>query len=436
MFRDPSYFRAMREKVAPHLRTYPSLKVWIAGCSSGEELYSLVILFREEGLESRTLFYATDINQDALAKAAARHLQPRPHAGVHRKSPQVGRQILVVGLLRAAYGGASFDKIAAPTRRVLRSQSRDRRRLRRDATDILPQCADLFRPRLAGSRAWPVQRLAAAQGLSGSGSKESLRFSRHADAFTEFVREEKIYQKRDMMSDASAESGGDRRLGGRSRGLVVDFAGAARRLRVAGHDRGSCTARQEQRSRPICSRPNAPSPVREAEDKEPIRARERSISRPPIIICWWRKTSRLSLSNEEPVHYSRPSIDVLFESAADAYGPQSDRRRVDRRQSGRRQRPGRSGRTRAARRSSRTPHEAFAARDAGSRARRLPECARALTRRHCRLFARRRKDMIALTEPVHFLLVDDLEENLLSLEALLRRDGARLVEGPVGRRGA
>src|SRR6201996_6963865 len=71
MFRDPSYFRAIREKVMPHLRTYPSLKVWIAGCSGGEELYSFVILFREEGLEQRTLFYATDISQNALSRAEA-----------------------------------------------------------------------------------------------------------------------------------------------------------------------------------------------------------------------------------------------------------------------------------------------------------------------------------------------------------------------------
>ena len=69
MFRDPSYYRALREKVLPHLRTYPSLKVWIAGCSNGEELYSLAILFREEGLDQRTLFYATDINPSALQAA-------------------------------------------------------------------------------------------------------------------------------------------------------------------------------------------------------------------------------------------------------------------------------------------------------------------------------------------------------------------------------
>ena len=63
------------------------------------------------------------------------------------------------------------------------------------------------------------------------------------------------------------------------------------------------------------------SQVREAEDKEPTRAAERSISRRPTIICWSRRTEALSLSNEEPVLYSRPSIDVLFETAADAYGP-------------------------------------------------------------------------------------------------------------------
>ena len=75
LFRDPAYFRAIREKVVPHLRTYPSLKVWIAGSSTGEELYSFVILFREEGLEDRTLFYATDISQEAL-DAAARGIYP------------------------------------------------------------------------------------------------------------------------------------------------------------------------------------------------------------------------------------------------------------------------------------------------------------------------------------------------------------------------
>src|SRR5690606_6383449 len=69
MFRDPSYFKALRETVIPVLKTYPSVKVGVAGCSAGEELWSLAILFEEEGLSDRTLFYATDINPEALRDA-------------------------------------------------------------------------------------------------------------------------------------------------------------------------------------------------------------------------------------------------------------------------------------------------------------------------------------------------------------------------------
>src|SRR6202453_3833322 len=71
MFRDPSYFRAVREQVVPLLRTYPSLKIWVAGCSAGEAAYSLAILLREEGLLSKSLIYATDINRRTLHSAAA-----------------------------------------------------------------------------------------------------------------------------------------------------------------------------------------------------------------------------------------------------------------------------------------------------------------------------------------------------------------------------
>src|SRR6202167_1663623 len=69
MFRDPAHVRALREQVVPFLRTYPSLKVWVAGCSAGEEAYSLAILLREEGLLQRSLIYATDINPRMLEKA-------------------------------------------------------------------------------------------------------------------------------------------------------------------------------------------------------------------------------------------------------------------------------------------------------------------------------------------------------------------------------
>ena len=88
MFRDPAYFRALREQVVPLLRTYPSLKVWVAGCSTGEEVYSLAILLREEGLLARTLIYATDINPAGAAEGRGRRLRRRPHRRLHREPSQ------------------------------------------------------------------------------------------------------------------------------------------------------------------------------------------------------------------------------------------------------------------------------------------------------------------------------------------------------------
>jgi chemotaxis protein methyltransferase CheR len=69
LFRDPSFFVIFRKHVVPVLRTYPSLKLWIAGCSTGEEVYSFAILLREEGLLDRCMLYATDINAESLRKA-------------------------------------------------------------------------------------------------------------------------------------------------------------------------------------------------------------------------------------------------------------------------------------------------------------------------------------------------------------------------------
>ncbi|MDH4320264.1 MAG: protein-glutamate O-methyltransferase CheR [Desulfobulbaceae bacterium] len=69
MFRDPDVYAFLRREVVPFLRTYPFLKVWHAGCASGEEVYSLAILLKEEGLYDRTTIYATDFNEVVLDKA-------------------------------------------------------------------------------------------------------------------------------------------------------------------------------------------------------------------------------------------------------------------------------------------------------------------------------------------------------------------------------
>lgn len=70
MFRDPKFFVAVREKVIPVLRTYPFIKIWHAGCSTGEEVYSMAILLKEEGLLDRSIIYATDFNKAVVNKAS------------------------------------------------------------------------------------------------------------------------------------------------------------------------------------------------------------------------------------------------------------------------------------------------------------------------------------------------------------------------------
>ncbi len=70
MFRDPGFFKELRAKVIPQLDTYPHVRVWDAGCSTGEEVYSLAILFKEEGILKKTRIYATDINQKVINEAA------------------------------------------------------------------------------------------------------------------------------------------------------------------------------------------------------------------------------------------------------------------------------------------------------------------------------------------------------------------------------
>jgi len=196
LFRDPSYFRAIRENVVPHLRTYPSLKVWIAGCSSGEELYSFVILFREEGLEQRTLFYATDINQDALARAEAGIYDLDRIQLFTENHRQSGGKSSLSDYYNAAYGRASFDK--SLRKQVVFSDHS----LVTDAVFAevhLVSCRNVliyFDRGLQDRALGLVRESLARRGFLGLGSKESMRFSNQASFFTDYVGAEKIYQKR------------------------------------------------------------------------------------------------------------------------------------------------------------------------------------------------------------------------------------------------
>jgi chemotaxis protein methyltransferase CheR len=198
MFRDPSYFRALREHVVPHLRTYPSLKIWVAGCSSGEELYSLAILFREEGLEQRTLFYATDINPGALDAAASGVYNLDRIRGFTENHQQSGGRSSLSDYYTVAYGKASFDR-SLRDRVVFSDHS-----LVTDAVFgemHLVSCRNVliyFDSSLQDRTLKLFNDSIIRKGFLGLGSKESLRFSSQSNSFLDFVPEEKIYQKRDL----------------------------------------------------------------------------------------------------------------------------------------------------------------------------------------------------------------------------------------------
>jgi len=196
MFRDPAYFRALRHTVVPVLRTYPSLKVWVAGCGTGEEVYSLAILLREEGLLPRTLIYATDINPHTLQKASAGVYDVERIAGfteAHRKS---GASSSLSDYYTAAYGRAVFDKslrehivfsdhsLATDSVFAEVQLVSCRNVLIYFNRDLQDRAVGLFRDSLCR------------KGFLGIGSKETLRFSPYSDSFSELARDERIYQKR------------------------------------------------------------------------------------------------------------------------------------------------------------------------------------------------------------------------------------------------
>ena len=196
MFRDPSYFQALRTEVVPLLRTYPSLRVWVAGCSAGEEVYSLAILLHEEGLLDRTLIYATDINPHALRAAEAGVFDMARVATFSENHISAGGHGSLSDYYTARYGRVVFDK-SLREHMVFSDHSL--------ATDSvfsetqLVSCRNVLIYFNAGlqDRAIGLFREALVhRGFLGLGSRESLRFGANADAFEPLVPAQKLFRKR------------------------------------------------------------------------------------------------------------------------------------------------------------------------------------------------------------------------------------------------
>jgi chemotaxis protein methyltransferase CheR len=110
MFRDPTFYAAFRAKVVPPLRTYPFARIWVAGCSTGEEVYSLAILLDEEGLRERSRIYATDINGVVLEQARAGVFPLDRMQEYTRNYIASGGQRAFSEYYVAAYDGAQFSR--------------------------------------------------------------------------------------------------------------------------------------------------------------------------------------------------------------------------------------------------------------------------------------------------------------------------------------
>lgn len=196
MFRDPAFYKAVREQVVPLLRTWSFLKIWHAGCSTGEEVYSMAIVLFEAGLLDRVQIYATDFNQHALDQAKAGIFPVESMRKFAQNYQNSGAQASFSDYYLAQYDSAIMaaslkknivwanhnlvtDKDFSETHLVV-----CRNVLIYFNADLQNRVYGLFHGSLVNG------------GFLCLGKKESLRFSQYADSFMEVDRAHKIYKKK------------------------------------------------------------------------------------------------------------------------------------------------------------------------------------------------------------------------------------------------
>jgi chemotaxis protein methyltransferase CheR len=195
MFRDPSFFASLREHVLPILKTYPSLKIWIAGCSTGQEVVSMAIMLREEGLLDRAILYATDINPQSL-ETAKRGVFPLEQMKLYTENYQAaGGKRAFSDYYTAAYGGALFDKS------LVENVTFADHSLATDSVfseTHLISCRNVmiyFNKRLQDRVFGLFHDSLCHRGFLALGSKESIDFSACAGQFEPLVKRERVYRK-------------------------------------------------------------------------------------------------------------------------------------------------------------------------------------------------------------------------------------------------
>ena len=195
MYRDPTFYLAFRDKVLPLLRTYPFTRVWIAGCSTGEEVYSLAILLEEEGVYARARIYATDINESVLERARGGvfpldKMQEYTRNYISAGGKRAFSEYYAANSEGAAFSRSLIDNVVFAQHNLVSDGSFNEFHV------IMCRNVMIYFDKPLQDR---VHHLfydsLATFGVLGLGHKESIRFSPHEDRYEALDADERLYRK-------------------------------------------------------------------------------------------------------------------------------------------------------------------------------------------------------------------------------------------------
>src|SRR2546428_6729248 len=195
MFRDPTFYVAFREKVVPILRTYPFTRIWVAGCSTGEEVYSLAILLEEEQVYDRARIYATDINESVLDRARSGVFPLDKMREYTQNYIKGGGTRAFSEYYLAKYDGAQFQR--SLTENVVFAQHNlVSDRSFNEFNVIVCRNVMIYFDRTLQDRVHELFYESLGMfGMLGLGAKESIHFSPNEDCYEELDPTERLYRK-------------------------------------------------------------------------------------------------------------------------------------------------------------------------------------------------------------------------------------------------
>jgi len=195
MFRDPAFYRAVREKVVPLLRTYPFTRIWHAGCSTGEEVLSFAILLEEEGLYERTRIYATDINETVLERARSgvfplERMQLYTENYIRSGGQRAFSEYYSTGYEAARFRQSLLDNVVFAQHNLVSDTSFNEFNL-----IVCRNVMIYFDRSLQNTVHELFHQSLVTFGVLALGNKESISFTPHAGAYEALDAEEKLYRK-------------------------------------------------------------------------------------------------------------------------------------------------------------------------------------------------------------------------------------------------